>query len=143
MHKTSQKKALFLETYPKKNYNISKTCNAIGISRRTFYLWIEDDNQFEIDVEDLQEADLDDSEETLRVLRKGIPKFDKNGNFDGWLMRPDTASVIFHLKTKGKKRGYVEKTEVENTGTVINWIEEKTYEPENDIDNIDEVKDKE
>jgi len=43
----------------------------------------------------------------------------------------EVSSTIFYLKTKGKKRGYIEKTEVENSGSMtINWQETLTDEVE-------------
>lgn len=112
---TDRKKEQFCEQLPLKNFHVAKTCKAIGISRSTYYLWLEKDSDFEEQIEHLREQDLDDSEETLRILRRGIPELDADGKFIGWISRPDTTAVIFHLKTKGKQRGYVEKQEFDMT----------------------------
>ena len=114
---TKEQKEKYLELLLRKNFNVAKTCRAIGISRGAYYLWLEKDEIFRKEVEYLAESDIDDSEETLRILRRGIPKLDDKGNFIEWLQRPDTTAVIFHLKTKGKSRGYVEKTEHETKVT--------------------------
>lgn len=69
----------------------------------------------------MQEKDIDDSEDTMRILRKGIPKLNEEGKIVGWLLQPDTVANIFFLKTKGKKRGYVERQEFDfNPSEVIN-----------------------
>lgn len=104
-----------MEILAKKNYNISKACKAMGIDRTTYYLWIKEE-WFEQAIADMEEADLDDSEETLRLLRKGVPKRDKDGNIIGWHIKPEPAATFFHLKTKGKKRGYIERQEFDYTG---------------------------
>ncbi len=90
---TATKKARFLKAYEQQSCNISAACRAAKIkSRKTFYRWLESDPVFAEQVSDLDEADLDFSE---GALKKQIG----NGNI---------AAIIFHLKTKGRRRGYIE-----------------------------------
>tara|TARA_R110001592_G_scaffold225781_1_gene481757 strand:- start:129 stop:500 length:372 start_codon:yes stop_codon:yes gene_type:complete len=77
--------------------NISKACDAVGISRTTYYDWIESDDLFKEDVEHIKESLLDLAECKL------LENIEDNQNI----------AIIFYLKTKGKKRGYIEKQEVE------------------------------
>lgn len=95
-----KKKKAFLEVLKKKAGNISSACDAVGISRQTYYNWKDSDKQFNIDVENVEEALVDFSESML--LKK--------------IAEGDTVATIFHLKTKGKKRGYTEKSEVQTVG---------------------------
>lgn len=96
--------------------NISESCRKAGVkSRGTFYNYCEGDTDFKQAVEDIEESNLDFAES---MLKRSI----KNGS--------DTA-LIFFLKTKAKKRGYIEKTETEHSGGVaINWIEQLTDDPQ-------------
>lgn len=74
---------------------VSTACNAIGMARSTFYEWLKTDPEFKEAVDDIQEYAIDIAESSLlKNIKEG-----------------DTTSIIFYLKTKGKKRGYVEKTE--------------------------------
>jgi hypothetical protein len=93
---TIKKKEEFLEAYESKANNVSLACKAVGISRQTYYNWLTDDPAFSSEVKNIDEAMLDYAE---TALYKQI----KDGN---------TTSLIFYLKTKGKKRGYVERTEI-------------------------------
>ena len=95
-HTLLNKKA-FIDLFGSNRCNISKTCKKIGISRCTYYNWIETDPEFANDVEDAREELIDDVEDKLIAL----------------INKGDVPSTIFFLKTKGKKRGYVEKTETD------------------------------
>ena len=96
-HTTSDKKEKFLKALKLNLGNISASCKKINIGRQTYYDWIEADKEFEEQCKNVEESLLDLAEN--RLLEK-IHKY-------------DTTSIIFFLKTKGKKRGYVEKQEFE------------------------------
>lgn len=78
---------------------ISRACNKCGINRQTYYNYLIDE-QFKKFVDDIQETAIDFAEGQLLTSIK-------NGS--------DTAT-IFYLKTKGKKRGYIERFETELSG---------------------------
>lgn len=84
-----------VQTYKKKGCNISATCTALSICRQTFYNWRNADETLKQMLEEAEEAMIDFAESKLI-------EHISNG---------DVTSLIFFLKTKGKKRGYVEKTE--------------------------------
>ena len=96
------KKQTFIKHLHEAFGNISKACKAVDISRTTIYQWMKDDEEFSKAVNNIDEYIIDTVENHL---------FDqiKDGS---------TAATIFYLKTKGKHRGYVEKTEVDNNVTV-------------------------
>lgn len=74
---------------------IAPTAKKLGIGRRTLYDWIDADNELKEEIKSCKEAQVDYSESKLFKQIK-----------DG-----DTTAIIFHLKTMGKKRGYVERQE--------------------------------
>ena len=78
--------------------NISKACEKLKISRRTFYNYIQEDKEFKEAVEEIEESliDLGESELYNQITEGNV------------------TAIIFFLKTKGKKRGYVERTEFVN-----------------------------
>lgn len=87
----------------------STACKEVGIARKTHYGWMKTDKNYRQDVEDIVNVSLDFVESALfQNVRKG-----------------DTTSIIFYLKTKGKHRGYIEKQEIEHSGTAINITVEK------------------
>ena len=71
---------------------VTTACEAVGLARSTHYKWLKEDPDYKEAVEDTSEIALDFVESQL---------FDqiRNGG---------AAQTIFYLKTKGKKRGYVE-----------------------------------
>lgn len=101
-------KEQFIKEFPTNNFNIARTCKAIGISRAGYYHWLSNDDKFKTIMEDFAQADLDQAEESLRLLRQGIVKRDENGKAIGWIMEPIPSAIFFFLKTKGKERGYIE-----------------------------------
>jgi hypothetical protein len=111
---SEKKKELFLATLPKKNYHIGKTCAAIKVGRRTFYDWKSNDEVFAEKYDDLIQEDIDDSEERVRLLRQGIPKFDQTGKFVGWKERPHFGALTYHLNAKAKDRGYGNVIEIDD-----------------------------
>ena len=79
-------------------YNVTKACKAVKIDRQTHYNWLDNFGDYKKECEAIEEGLLDNCENRLQ---KNIDK----GNI---------VAQIFYLKTKGKHRGYFEKTEVDN-----------------------------
>ena len=102
-----------IQIYEKKGCNITATCTALGISRKTFYEWKEKKKKLAEGLEAAEEAIIDFAESKLV----------EHINND------DVQALIFFLRTKGKKRGYVEKTE---TDVNINQFEKLMQETEDD-----------
>ena len=75
---------------------ISDACLSVGLSRATYYDYYNNDPEFKESVDQVESTVLDYVEGKLfKLIEKG-----------------DVASTLFYLKTKGKKRGYVERNEV-------------------------------
>lgn len=100
---TEKRKEGFLEHFEKNAANISQTCKKVGISRQCFYDWRDDDDDFRAAIEEIQESLLDFTESKL--MQK--------------ISEGSETCIIFMLKTRGKKRGYVEKQEVEMSGNIV------------------------
>lgn len=83
------------EFYKKKGCNITAACAALNITRQTFYTRKAKSKKLQELIEEADESLLDFAESKL------IEHINNN----------DITSLIFFLKTKGKKRGYVERTE--------------------------------
>ena len=75
---------------------VTTACKSVGISRQTHYEWYKEDESYRKQVDDVADIALDFAESQLH-------KQISNG---------EVSSTIFFLKTKGKKRGYVERTEI-------------------------------
>ena len=93
--KTAANKKRVLQCLEKSLGIVTTACKKANITRVTFYQYYNKDAQFAKEVDDIQNITLDFAE---GKLLENI----QNGS--------DTA-VIFYLKTKGKKRGYIERTE--------------------------------
>ena len=93
---TALKKREMIKALIKSLGVVTLACEKVGIERSTHYDWLKADEKYKQAVEDIAEVELDFAES---MLHKQIQ--DK-----------DTAATIFFLKTKGKKRGYIERQEV-------------------------------
>lgn len=112
------KKAMF-EALEKSLGVVTTAAKAVGIDRSTHYDWYNNDPEYRAAVDSISDIALDFAESQLHKQIQG----------------GEVSSTIFYLKTKGKKRGYVERTEVEHSGELgITWLEEKTYEADNKTD---------
>ena len=78
---------------------VTVACKQTDIPRSTYYKWLKEDEEFAKAVRDIENIALDFGESQLHSQMK-------DGN---------TSATIFFLKTKGKKRGYVEKSELDIT----------------------------
>ena len=90
---TDAKREKFIKQYPENQFNIAKTCRAIGIHRQTYYLWRKENPNFEQEIIDYREGLIDHVESAL--LKAAF-----SGNI---------VAQIFFLKTQGKHRGYIER----------------------------------
>jgi len=91
-----------LEALEKSLGIVTTACKIVGCARSTFYKYYKDDQDFRASVDELENLTLDFVESKLH-------KQIENDN---------TTATIFYLKTKGKKRGYIERKEVEMTAEV-------------------------
>lgn len=92
---------------------VTTACKVVGCNRSTFYKYYNNDKVFRAKVDDLQNLTLDFVESQLHEQIK-------EGN---------TTATIFYLKTKGKKRGFIERQEIQMDGSieskVIEWTPAK------------------
>lgn len=96
--RTAKNKAAILIVLENTLGVVTTACKQSGIPRPTFYNWVRLDEKFAEDVESVQDVALDFAESQLfKQIKLDIP-----------------SSTIFYLKTKGKKRGYIERTEFAN-----------------------------
>ena len=92
------KKRAMIEALERSLGVVTTACNIVGISRKTHYRWMIEDKQYKEDVLEVDNMALDFAESALHNnIREG-----------------KETSTIFFLKTKGKKRGYIEKQEIDN-----------------------------
>ena len=83
--------------YEKKGANISATCKSLGIDRQTFYNRRNKSKELDQALTHIEESLVDFAESKLMQA----------------ITESNLTAIIFYLKTKGRQRGYVEKTEVE------------------------------
>ena len=108
MTNTDIQKRSMIEALEKSLGIVTTACKSVGISRETHYRWMRDDEKYKEEVNGIADIALDFAESQLHKQIK-----------DG-----EVSSTIFYLKTKGKKRGYIERTEQEvsiSKPIIIDW----------------------
>jgi len=113
--RTKNNKKKMIKELIKSYGNITTACLKTGIDRQTYYNWIEQDENFKQKTEEVPEITLDFFEEQAINLAKE--------------MNPQI--IMFYLKTKGKKRDYVERQEIETHAVqdvTINILKPETIE---------------
>lgn len=98
MTKNDTIKRAMIEALEKSLGIVTTACKSVDISRETHYRWLREDDAYKEAVEGIEDIAIDFAESKLhKQIEKG-----------------DTTATIFYLKTKGKKRGYIERQEVMN-----------------------------
>lgn len=123
VNKVDNHKKQLIEALDKYKGIVSTACKSVGLSRTTFYDYVNGDPEFAKQVEEAQENAIDFVEGKLFEKINGIQMLGKGGSEDDddeptYTLPPSDTAIIFYLKTKGKKRGYIEKTEVYNSGSI-------------------------
>ena len=90
------KKESILKALEKSLGIVTVACKKTEIPRSTFYKWLNEDEDFAREVKDIENIALDFAESQLHKQ----------------ISENSTSATIFYLKTKGKKRGYIERQEI-------------------------------
>ena len=90
-HTSNTKKEAMLEALEKSLGIVSTAAKMASIDRSTHYAWMKADEEYKKAVHAIEESVLDFAESHLyKLVKEGNP-----------------AATIFMLKTRGKKRGYI------------------------------------
>ena len=84
------KKKAFIEVFRRNTGNIKATCEKVGMGRTTYYNRIDDDKDFETEVQNVNEELIDYAESQLHTK----------------ISQGNLTAIIFFLKCKGQTRGY-------------------------------------
>lgn len=117
---TRQNKKAMLAALERSLGIVTTAAMSVGISRIVHYQWTYTDPEYKKAVEELQDMVLDFAESQLH-------KQIKEGN---------TTATIFYLKTKGKKRGFVERTEIVHDGSIGGFDSKISDESKKKIEDI-------
>lgn len=127
---THNKKAL-LKALEKSKGIVTTACEISGVCRSNYYKYYRDDPKFKESVDELSNVALDFAESKLFQKMEGITMSkgeDQEGEPVIYKVPPSDTALIFYLKTKGKNRGYVEKTEIDVNQNNIQFILPEGYE---------------
>ncbi len=109
----SHRQEEFIRIFPKKLFNVTKTCSAISINRKTYYRWRKNNPVFRREIDYLKEEYFDNVESVL--LHKIF-------------VEKDTKALIFFMKSQMKDRGYGNSKVKQQENTVKECNCNKKYE---------------
>lgn len=95
----------FLVVFENSSCNVSVAMSQIKMARQTYYDWINNSKEFSAANTEIIEGQIDYAESKLQSN----------------IREQKEASIFFFLKTRGKHRGYVEKSEIAYTND--DWLE--------------------
>lgn len=125
--KNDKKKEALIQALEQNLGIVTNACRSVKISRETFYQWCKKDAIFKSKVDSINDIVIDFVETNFyRKIRD----------------EQDTAAMIFFLKSKGKKRGWNEKSHIEFSGALGLMLpaeEEKIYD-EADAEKLRQMK---
>jgi hypothetical protein len=120
--KTDMKKELMLKCLKQTMGIVSHACEKADTARASHYEWYNSDPEYAAQVDAINESCIDFAESKLMELINGAKH--EVATAKGEVLQvqdgPNPTACIFYLKTKGKKRGYVEKSELDVGGNGIN-----------------------
>lgn len=121
-----KRKKKLLEILEKTRGIVTTACKMAKLSKNTYYEWYKSDENFRKKAELISEVGLDMAESQLhKLIDQGC-----------------VPAVIFYLKTKGKHRGFVEKSIVQNeTGSKkdkLSWLNNDEKEIEKRKDDVED-----
>jgi hypothetical protein len=98
---------------------VTSACKSVNLPRSTYYSWLETDQEFKDAVAEIQDTAIDFVESKLMEKINGVTIAAKGpDDEDVYHVPPSDTAIIFFLKTRGKKRGYVERMEVDNMNAI-------------------------
>ena len=112
-----ERQELFLKHFRESHGIVSYACQKVGITRACYYKWRDSDLKFKECAEEVEE-------ETIDVVESKLLSAINND---------DLTAIIFYLKTKGKKRGYVERVEQASVVGVTEFVASEAVGPEVNI----------
>ena len=101
-------KEAFIIAYKENFGNITISCESAGVSRSSYNVWIKNDPEFAKKLAEIEPEEI--------MLDFGEHKLMER------IAKGDTLATMFLLKTKGKRRGYIERQEVAHEGDVVKQI---------------------
>jgi len=101
-------KEAFIIAYKENFGNITIACEAAGVGRGQYKSWCEKDPEFRTRLAEIEPEEI--------MLDFGEHKLMER------IAKGDTLATMFLLKTKGKRRGYIERQEVAHEGDVVKQI---------------------
>ena len=101
-------KEAFIIAYKENFGNITISCESAGVSRSSYNVWIKNDPEFARKLAEIEPEEI--------MLDFGEHKLMER------IAKGDTLATMFLLKTKGKRRGYIERQEVAHEGDVVKQI---------------------